>query len=394
MSADVLLYNHSGCENRGCEAIVRGTAALLAARGGLRLTLASAQPEVDRTIALPGIGRVIPSVISPWSVQRMVNSVGFRLGMPRENEVARRFSPVIAKGKRSALCLSVGGDTYCYGPQEHMRVINGRLKRAGVPLVLWGCSVDPELLRGERLEDLGAYDLIVARESMTAEAMRDAGLPVRLWRDPAFWMQPQASPLPEAWQPGATVGLNISPLVLDRMGDRAAGITLFAALIRHILATTPYAVALFSHVTWTHDDDSSVVRALQEAFPGERRVFALPDTLRAPELKAAIARMELLVTARTHASIAGYSQGIPTLVIGYSVKARGIARDLFGNEAGHVLPGQQLREASTLTDAFDALCGRAAAERMQLTERLPRYLREGEDALDEVLALCRRGGKA
>ena len=34
--------------------------------------------------------------------------------------------------------------------------------------------------------------------------------------------------------------------------------------------------------------------------------------------------------------------GIPTLVVGYSVKARGIARDLFGGEEGYVLPVQKL----------------------------------------------------
>ena len=29
----IMLYNHSGCENRGCEAIVRSTAAMFAQAG-------------------------------------------------------------------------------------------------------------------------------------------------------------------------------------------------------------------------------------------------------------------------------------------------------------------------------------------------------------------------
>ena len=29
---DVILYNHGGCQNRGCEAIVRSTSALRATR--------------------------------------------------------------------------------------------------------------------------------------------------------------------------------------------------------------------------------------------------------------------------------------------------------------------------------------------------------------------------
>lgn len=52
----------------------------------------------------------------------------------------------------------------------------------------------------------------------------------------------------------------------------------------------------------------------------------------------------MLVAARTHASIAAYSTLIPTLVIGYSVKSRGIAESLFGNYQDYVLPTEELKE--------------------------------------------------
>ena len=42
-------------------------------------------------------------------------------------------------------------------------------------------------------------------------------------------------------------------------------------------------------------------------------------------IKGYISRCELFIGARTHATIAAYSTGVPTLVLGYSVKARGIA---------------------------------------------------------------------
>ena len=122
----VLLYNHSGCENRGCEAIVRSTSALLAQRGA-RTILTSGQAESDGRLRLPDVERVVAEQISPYSVSRLINSIGFRLGMPREHEVARQYLPVIRAGREADVCLAVGGDTYCYGPQEHIRVINGRL---------------------------------------------------------------------------------------------------------------------------------------------------------------------------------------------------------------------------------------------------------------------------
>ena len=44
--SSVLLYNHSGCENRGCEAIVRSTSALFHAAGA-KVMLSSKQVEYD-----------------------------------------------------------------------------------------------------------------------------------------------------------------------------------------------------------------------------------------------------------------------------------------------------------------------------------------------------------
>ena len=99
--------------------------------------------------------------------------------------------------------------------------------------------------------------------------------------------------------------------------------------------------------------------------------------------------LRALVTARTHASIAAYSTAVPTLVIGYSVKARGIARDLFGAEEGHLIPVQELSGERELIAAYDALIRRAQEERAFLTERLPAYMSGREETIDAVMALAR-----
>ena len=384
---DILLYNHGGCGNRGCEAIVRSTAALFAGRA--RITLASDEPAYDRSVGLGDVHRVISGQISPRSLRRIINSVAFRLGQPREKEVARRHATVIDQGRRSGVCLSVGGDTYCYQHQEHLQVINARLRRAGRPLVLWGCSVDPERLEGQTLSDLRAYDLIVARESITEQAMLGAGLPAIRWCDPAFTLPWEERPLPEGWQEGNTVGLNVSPLVLDRARDRGAALDAFAALVRHILATSDSAVALIPHVLWPHDNDLDALSAIKARFADEPRVFVLGGGLNALELKGAIRRLSALVTARTHASIAAYSTAVPTLVIGYSVKARGIARDLFGEETGHLIPVQELTGERELIAAYDGLIRRAGQERAYLQTRLPQYMAGREETIEAVMALVR-----
>ncbi len=382
----IMLYNNGGFGNRGCEAIVRSTAALFG--GQARLAATSGQPDIDRAARVPGLSRIVPDQISPYSVRRLINSVGFRLGMPREQEVARKHGTVIDLGLRSDICLSVGGDTYCYKPQEHMRVINGRLRHAGKPLALWGCSVEPDSLRGELLEDLRAYDLLIARESITAQAMADCGLPVMRWCDPAFTMERKDLPLPPAWRAGKTVGVNVSPLVLGLARDGERTLDAFVRLVRHILRTSDCAVALIAHVFWAHDNDMDALRRIKAQFADEPRVFLLGEGLSAPQIKGYIARLSALVTARTHASIAAYSTGVPTLVIGYSVKARGIARDLFGEEAGHLIAVQELAGAQELLDAYDALAARADAERAFLKERLPAYMDGREEAVAAVMALA------
>ena len=200
---DILLYNHGGCENRGCEAIVRSTSALF--RGKADVYLASDQAQFDCQVGLEDVCGIFASQISPYSLDRLINSVAFRLGASRESEVARKFGPVIRKGKKS-VCLSIGGDTYCYGRPEHLLVINKRLKKAGVPLALWCCSIEPDLLCGELLEHMREYDLIVARESITFEALKAAGLPAMLCCDPAFTLKTTTLPLPQGWKENETVG--------------------------------------------------------------------------------------------------------------------------------------------------------------------------------------------
>lgn len=380
----ILLYNHGGCENKGCEAIVRSTSALF--HGKAEICLASDQAKYDKTVGLEGVKQIIPSVISPYSLDRLINSVAFRLGASRESEVARRYAPVIRRGKGS-ICLSIGGDTYCYGRPEHLLVINGRLKKANAPMVLWCCSIEPELLQGELLDHLRTYDLIIARESITYDALCSAGLPAMLSCDPAFTLAVHERTLPHEWKENGTVGINVSPLVLSKAKDKEKALDAFESLIRHILDTSSDAIALIPHVTWGHDSDLDSLGELKARFAGEKRVFMLDAALNACEVKGYISRLKLLITARTHASIAAYSTCVPTLVIGYSIKARGIARDLFGDEASHLIPAQELDSSIQLIEAYDALANRAEDERCELQNKLPGYIAQLDHAVQAILTL-------
>lgn len=74
------------------------------------------------------------------------------------------------------ICLSIGGDNYCYGEQPGWYEINKRVKAQGKKLVLWGCSIGHEDMSNRKLEDLKLFDLILARETLTYQMLK-----VRVW---------------------------------------------------------------------------------------------------------------------------------------------------------------------------------------------------------------------
>ena len=68
----------------------------------------------------------------------------------------------------------------------------------------------------------------------------------------------------------------------------------------------------------------------------------------APELKWVISKCRYFIGARTHAVIAAYSTGVPAIALGYSIKSKGIARDLFGSDAHFVLHYSQMASSNCL----------------------------------------------
>ena len=92
------------------------------------------------------------------------------------------------------------------------------------------------------------------------------------------------------------------------------------------------------------------------------------------ELKGYIARCRFFVGARTHATIAAYSSCVPTLVLGYSVKSRGIAIDLFGTDDHYVLPVQSLDNSIELSQYFEWIMNHESEIRARLKTVMPSYI--------------------
>lgn len=249
-------------------------------------------------------------------------------------------------------------------------------REQGGKTVLLGCSIEPELLTDpDIIDDMKRYTCIIARESITWEALQDAGVKgsTYLIPDPAFLLNTVEKPVPEAFKEGNMVGLNLSPMAVEN--ESVAGITMenYRALIRHILDTTDMNIALIPHVVWKNNDDRTVLQSLYRDFSKTGRIVLIEDCS-CEELKGYIARCRFFIGARTHSTIAAYSSLVPTLAVGYSVKARGIAKDLFGTWEDYVLPVQSLSQKGELIEGFEWLKEQEQAVRARLEKVMPAYL--------------------
>ncbi len=374
MDDQLILYMHAGSGNHGCEAIVNSLCHMIKEPA----LLVSYRAGEDERYSLKGLCEVMQE--RSFDAHRLAYVVYYiyrKLTGDQESFIRYRYGKVF-RGK-NPLAISIGGDNYCYDSMlNDLRLTNSAFGKAGTPTVLLGCSIEPELLeRKDIVKDLAAYHTIIARESITFHALEkvfgDGRSPrILCCPDPAFTLKAKELELPEGFAIGNTVGINVSPMIQDN--EKKPGITMecYRELIRFIIDHTDMQIALIPHVVWGNNDDRKPVHELYQEFQGSLRVVELGDAS-CEELKGYIGRCSLFVGARTHATIAAYSSCVPTLVVGYSVKARGIARDLFGREDGYVIPVQSLEQKDDLVKAFQWLADRKDEVRSKLLEVMPDY---------------------
>lgn len=373
-----VLYMHAGSGNHGCEAIVNSTCHMLQEK----VDVLSARPEEDARYSLGNLCELRRE-------KRMTEHFWPHLYYFAKRLLTRdpmcyiqyRFREILEKPY--AVAVSIGGDNYCYPEQvEDLMLLNRALNERGSITILWGASVEPALLkRSDVVADMQRYSHIFAREKVTYQALLQAGIAknrLHLYPDPAFCLQKKEALLPKGFAAGNTVGINMSPMIIDK--ESAAGMTLrnYRRLIGHILSETDMCVALLPHVVWDANDDRRVLHQLYEEFGESGRVILLEDC-DCMTLKGYIARMRFLVAARTHASIAAYATKVPTLVVGYSVKAEGIAQDLFGSKEHYVLPVQQLRQEQDLWQAFQWLYEHEQEVRELLESQIGAYISKAQE---------------
>ena len=377
----VVLYSHGGSANHGCEALARSTCAIL--RDELdnpRIDLITRSAKED-AMYMGEICNYLALIRDRRDIDFLRAYLDLKLFGRAVSLDILPYKSIVRSLDKDTVALSIGGDNYCYGDTAYYAALNKMFRKSGHKTVLWGCSINREVMNEKSaIDDLRSYSLITARESLTYDALISAGLTnVKLFPDPAFSLAVDRSLIPEDFKEFQTVGINVSPMIQDN--ERVSGCTIenFKVLIKNIINETDYDIALIPHVVWKQSDDRVPLRLLFDEFKDSGRIKMIEDA-NAECLKGVISKCRFMVAARTHASIAAYSTCVPTLVVGYSIKAKGIAKDIFGSYENYVLPVQDLKTPDELTEKFRWIMDHEDKIRRHLQVFLPGYIAKAWEA--------------
>lgn len=383
----ILMYCHNGSGNHGCEAIVKSTSDLLISNGIDKINLISSKRSEDIKYGINKYVNVYDELNVPSKRNLLFYLAYFQLKVFNNYKLMNKLSfiyPYKDCGKET-VSLSIGGDNYCYGDCDKYIGFHNISKKYNSKTVLWGCSVEPDVLKDKDvLNDLKNFDKIVVRETISYEAMLKNGLKnVVLYPDPAFSLKKDVSfdKLPKK----NTVGINISPLIM-RYEDGNTILNNYIELIRYVLEETDMNISLIPHVVWEDNDDITILKRVKELFGNNDRITLLEDC-NCKQLKMHISKLRFLVAARTHASIAAYSSSVPTLVAGYSVKSKGIAKDIFGEYEHYVVPVQGLKSNYELLNKFKWIVKNESNIQEHLNQFMPVYIEKSIKSIEEIVEL-------
>ena len=388
-------YSHGGSQNHGCEAIVKTLSSMIKKESpNSFLKLYSFKKEEDERADLSSIDEIeeFNYSLNPEKFS-LFDKIKIALYSKQSQKKADNFYYTIPcrnpSLKKNDIYISVGGDNYCYGDGHVAKAINTTLRSMGKKTVLWGCSIGPEDITPDKIEDLKGFDLIVARETYSYDALINNGINKNtvLYPDSAFLLPVDEKMNKSFKVKEHTVGINISNFVYPFGCDEnhPAKKSVFS-LIDYILENTDLNILLIPHVTRNNSADCETLSEIYEKFKCDR-VTLVGGEFSASEYKSIISRCEAFIGARTHATIAAYSTCVPTLVLGYSIKSKGIAHDIFGTYEGYVIPVEELSDCNYLINIFKEFYSNKDEIRKHLCCFMPNYISKAENSIKELFKI-------
>lgn len=386
---EVIMYSHGGSGNRGCEAIVRATKKILKIYcKDIELKLATLNKNEDIECGLSDFKEIIEysNYTKRKSIDHIKAAIVYRITKNSNKYISLAQKNLYKHFNSETIGISIGGDNYCYTDSKWLYISNEEAKKRKSKTVLWGCSIEEENIDDEMLRDLLSYDLIIARESITYETLikKDIGKNVKLYPDPAFQLDYYNYSNHGEIVEENTIGINLSPYIYKSNLQKNKVIDIYIGLIDYILKNTNMNIKLIPHVYWEHNNDLDVLQLIYNKFENNSRVTIITKKYTCMQLKNIISKCRMFIGARTHSTIAAYSTCVPTLVLGYSVKSKGIAKDIFGSEEGMVVHIQKICDKEYLINHFNNFTKNEDKIRRILKMNMPKYIDTAKLAGQEI----------
>jgi len=382
-----ILAGNGPYENRGCEAIVQGTVKILRHNFHDPMFLSVSvlkKTELERQFRAetdPAITHKKMNIDQYFGKKSFLQRIFFMFDKKKNKYLlCNEMLPYIDD---ACAVLSVGGDNYSldYGIPKLFTDIDDVILDKKRPIILWGASVGPfdRLPKYERymVRHLKSVTAIFARESVTVDYLSKIGITENVYQvaDPAFLMEsvkPRDENKKLTIKQGA-IGLNLSPLMARYVtaGDLPQWERIAANIISTIAKKTCCPLYLIPHVTIPGLDDFTFLEKVWNLTDAQIKseITLIPPNYNAAETKWIIGNMSLFAGARTHSTIAAFSSNIPTISFAYSIKAKGINRDIFGHEEYCLDPVQLTPEIVTLR--IKSLLATSDEVRNELQEKIP-----------------------
>ncbi len=347
------MYQQAGSANHGCEALVRTIMQTInSCDKEAEFVLVSSKIEEDKAYALDAIPNLKLVQFCKPVRKGNLNWIKLQLGkLLRNHKMQMNAKFNLEWADEEATFIAMGGDNYCYNKGRSFYDIDNYIKGKKI---LWGCSIEPNDLDEELVNHLRLFSIITARETITYEALRNKGFEnVYLVPDTAFVL-----PTIEREMVGEYIGINISPLIMNYSDNVSLIYANYSKLIEFILTNTNKKLMLIAHVVTDGNDDRIAFSKLLKLVEIPKDRLLIVEDCNCMQLKGYVSKCAFFIGARTHATIAAYSSNVPTLVVGYSVKSKGIARDIYGNYNDYVVSVKELKSENDLLDKFLALTNR------------------------------------
>lgn len=360
---------HFDGDNRGCEGIAKGTAKILGCNRDKLIAL-SRNVTLDSFLGIDKSFTLVEHTKISMLSKIRKKIEGFINHDISQSDLYfkylyRDFLNAISSDD---VMISTGGDMLCYG-NNMVNTTNDILHKRGIKTILWGCSMGPENYTLEKVNTLRNFTLIYARESLTYDYFKSLGLKnVVCLPDPAFVLDDESCELPHVFDAGNVIGINVSPYVFKNTKFRME----FVSLLKFILKDTDYKILLIPHVLWTGQDDRTISEGIVAIMEDQRISILDSNKYNYLQIRHIIGCCDLFIGGRTHAVISAYSMCVPTIALGYSIKSKGIAKDI-GLDDKLVIDTASDNSSTQLMDSFSFLLENKMVIKQHLLEFMPGY---------------------